>query len=81
MWHDMHVLSSGPKLHLYLQWPWKNNINNNRCGLVYWDMLVLVYVNSIACNVICRTRMLQALHNTLKIFGCMNIFIRPKSNK
>ena len=71
-------LSSGSKLHMYLEWPGENNINDNRCGLVYWDMLELVHVNSIACNVLCRTRMLLALHNTFKRFGCMNIF--NKSN-
>lgn len=30
------VLSSGPKLHLHLEWLWKNDINDNMCGLVVW---------------------------------------------
>lgn len=34
----MEDLPSRPKLHMYLEWPWKNDINDNICGLVVWCM-------------------------------------------
>ena len=36
MWHL--DLPKGPKLHRYLEWPWKYNINDNTCRLVVWYM-------------------------------------------
>ena len=42
-----------------------------------WERwVVLVYVNSIACNGICKTHILLLLHDTLKRYGFMNIFMK-----